>query len=126
MINYHSDCNSLPQQVAINKNKIEILFKNQLCNHIVTTLTPSRWELYESEANGSLYKQYVSIDDVTENGLVLVVPLNVDTTVLSEFSNIVSVDSENGKICVYCNMITEQNIDVKIYYSKGVDCKCKG
>ncbi len=125
MITYHSTCNSLPQQVEINKNRIERLLKNELSNHIVTTLTPVRWEHYESEVNGSLYKQYVTIDDITDKGLVLVVPLNVDTTKLSEFSNIVSVDSDNGKICIYSNMVMLENIDVKIYYSKGDDCKCR-
>lgn len=125
MITYHSTCNSLPQQVEINKNRIEILLKNQLSNHIVTTLTPGRWQHHESEVNGSLYKQYVNIDDITEKGLVLVVPLNVDTTKLSEFSNIVSVESDNGKICIFSNMVMLENIDVKIYYSKGDDYECK-
>jgi hypothetical protein len=115
----------LPQQVEINKNRIERLLKNELSNHIVTTLTPARWEHYKSEVNGSLYKQYVTIDGITDKGLVLVVPLDVDTTKLSEFSSIVSVDSDNGKICIYSNMVILENIDVKIYYSKGDDCKCR-
>ena len=118
---YHNICNSLPQQVDINRQNIAKLYNTVISNHVVASLSPNKWVEYHNEGNnGVKYVQQIEIYDITDMGLPIIVPLSRDEYSYDLFRFINFIESKNGLVNVYARAPIPGYVDVKIYYSKSI------
>lgn len=116
---YHNDCNSLPQQVEINRDNIIKLHHQTFSNHVVATLMPNKWEPYHNVGNNGIkYVQRVEIYDITDSGIPILSPLSRDSYDYTDYSNIVFIESGNGYVDIFSQIPILGNVDVIINYSK--------
>lgn len=116
---YHNDCNSLPQQVEINRDNIIKLHHQTFSNHVVATLMPNKWEPYHNVGNNGIkYVHRVEIYDITDTGIPILSPLSRDSYDYTDYSNIVFIESGNGYVEIYSQVPLSSNVDVIIYYTK--------